>query len=106
MFFLQIVIGTRIISLCVCYRYEDLRALDGGADGLSVILPILKWASTILKPGGHLYLETDPCHPYVIPKKLEQLKKENSQFDISIEKVFKDFADKERFIVFRKDAKI
>ena len=33
------------------FRYEDLRALDGGSDGLAVIVPILKWASNILRSG-------------------------------------------------------
>ncbi len=30
--------------------YEDLRALDGGSDGLDVILPILNLADKVLPP--------------------------------------------------------
>ena len=33
------------------FRYEDLRALDGGSDGLAIIVPILKWGSNILRSG-------------------------------------------------------
>ena len=45
--------------------YEDLRALDGGADGLSVIIPIMKFASEHLVEGGLVLLEVDPCHPLI-----------------------------------------
>lgn len=37
--------------------YEPHRALDGGADGLRVVEPLIAQAVTLLKPGGHLILE-------------------------------------------------
>ena len=78
--------------------YEDLRALDGGARGLDVILDILKLADMMLVPDGLVYLEVDPCHPHILP---EQLIKQCIPFKII--KVIKDFQDKERFLVLSKD---
>ena len=83
-------------------RYEDLRALDGGADGLSVIVPILKFSSKSLRPGGHLFLETDPCHSFLIPEKLKLLKNEDPNFGMVLQRTVKDFAEKDRFIEFQK----
>jgi len=77
--------------------YEDLRALDGGAEGLDVIMDILELAAAKLAPGGLVILEVDPCHPYILPPKLEKL-----QHGFSVEKVFKDFAGKDRFMVIKK----
>ena len=77
--------------------YEDLRALDGGADGLDVILSILELASSRLRPGGLVILEVDPCHPYILPEKLE---KKNIKF--TVEKTVQDFAGKDRFMVLKK----
>jgi release factor glutamine methyltransferase len=78
--------------------YEDLRALDGGADGLDVIESILKWASRVLKPGGKIFLETDPCHHILLPETLKSLANEIPGFKIQMESVTKDFCSKERFI--------
>jgi len=78
--------------------YEDLRALDGGARGLDVILDILKLADEVLVPDGLVYLEVDPCHPHILP---EQLIKQCIPFKIT--KVLKDFQDKERFLVLSND---
>ena len=38
-------------------RFEPLRALDGGADGLDCITHIIRTAHLHLKPHGHLFLE-------------------------------------------------
>ena len=38
-------------------RYEDLRALDGGNDGLEVIKIVLHHANQTLRPGRTLLLE-------------------------------------------------
>lgn len=38
-------------------RYEDLRALDGGHDGLDVIKAVLHLAHELLPPTRHLLLE-------------------------------------------------
>merc|ERR1711983_731559 len=53
--------------------FEDLRALDGGAEGLDVIMSILELAGTKLESGGSVILEVDPCHPLILPPKLEEL---------------------------------
>lgn len=37
--------------------YEPHRALDGGADGLQVVTPLIAESIPLLKPGGHLILE-------------------------------------------------
>jgi len=74
--------------------YEDLRALDGGAEGLDVILDILELAGGCLVDGGSVVLEVDPCHPYILPPKLQNL---NSKFNI--QRVVPDICNKERFLV-------
>merc|ERR1719412_389791 len=77
--------------------YEDLRALDGGAEGLDVILAILDLANTKLGPGGRVILEVDPCHPFILPEKLLS---KNIKF--TVEKTVQDFAGKDRFMVLKK----
>jgi release factor glutamine methyltransferase len=37
--------------------YEPHVALDGGADGLRVVAPLISQSVALLKPGGHLILE-------------------------------------------------
>jgi len=76
------------------HAYEDLRALDGGAEGLDVILPILNLAAKLLKANKDAFvaLEVDPCHPYILPNKLVE-------FDAA--ETIKDFNDKDRFMVLR-----
>lgn len=74
--------------------YEDIRALDGGDDGLKIIKPLLKYAATSLKPGGRLLLEVDPSHPEYISfftKKYPMLK-------LRHEHTYKDFCNKDRFV--------
>jgi len=74
--------------------YEDLRALDGGAEGMDVILQLLELASQVLKKDHSAFvaLEVDPCHPHILPPKLEQF---------YASEVIKDFRDKERFMVLK-----
>jgi len=73
--------------------YEDLRALDGGAEGLDVILPILSLAGKQLH-GKHAFvaLEVDPCHPHILPNKL---------VEFHAAETIKDFNGKDRFMVLR-----
>ncbi|CAL7941771.1 unnamed protein product [Xylocopa violacea] len=74
--------------------YEDLRALDGGDDGLKVIKPLLKYAATALKPGGRLFLEVDTTHPEYIQfftTKYPVLK-------LQYEHTYKDFCNNDRFV--------
>lgn len=82
--------------------YEDLRALDGGADGLSVIIPIMKFASEHLVEGGLVLLEVDPCHPLILGDELE---KQNLGTSFRIIEVCKDFCDRDRFMVLQKQSK-
>ncbi|KOC61154.1 HemK methyltransferase family member 1 [Habropoda laboriosa] len=74
--------------------YEDLRALDGGEDGLKIIKPLLKYAATALKPGGRLLLEVNTTHPEYIQfftKKYPVLK-------LQYEHTYKDFCNNDRFV--------
>lgn len=80
--------------------YEDLRALDGGVDGLKVIDNILKISEIYLKPSGVLWLETHPSHPTLLTKRLS-----NEPSILKVEECFKDFCDKDRFIKLRKNTK-
>jgi len=82
--------------------YEDLRALDGGADGLSVIVPILKFASENLEEGGRVLLEVDPCHPLILET---ELRKQNLGTSLRITEVCKDFCERDRFMVLQKQSK-
>jgi len=79
--------------------FEDLRALNGGNFGLDVILDIVKLSRKLLKPGGKVYLEVDPCHPHLLPPKLGQL----PQPHFSLQSVHTDFNEKERFVILVKD---
>jgi release factor glutamine methyltransferase len=38
-------------------RYEPVRALDGGDDGLAIVHRVVEHAASLLRPGGHLLLE-------------------------------------------------
>ena len=74
--------------------YEDLRALDGGPEGLDVILPILELSASLLedRQTGFVALEVDPCHALLLPPRLDTF--------YAAETV-KDFNDKDRFMVMR-----
>ena len=76
--------------------YEDLRALDGGAEGLDLVLPILNLAGRILPPGAPVFLEVDPCHPHLLPEHLD------GDHPLQISQVLQDFTGKDRFIILRK----
>ncbi|XP_011637705.1 hemK methyltransferase family member 1 [Pogonomyrmex barbatus] len=74
--------------------YEDLRALDGGDDGLKVIKPLLKYAAKVLKPGGCLFVEVDPTH-------LEYIQFFTNKYtDLKLQHVhtYKDFCNNDRFV--------
>lgn len=79
--------------------YEDLRALDGGPDGLHTIKSILSLAAKRLCLQGHLWLEVDPSHPQQIEEHLKQYKSElNLQFISS----YKDMFGTDRFVEIKK----
>jgi len=78
--------------------YEDLRALDGGAEGLDVIISILRLAIKCLHPGGNIFLEVDPCHPHILP---DQIVKQGLPF--RIKETIKDFRGNDRFLIVERD---
>eukprot|EP00088_Acartia_fossae_P033145 TRINITY_DN33927_c0_g1_i1.p1 TRINITY_DN33927_c0_g1~~TRINITY_DN33927_c0_g1_i1.p1 ORF type:complete len:149 (-),score=12.19 TRINITY_DN33927_c0_g1_i1:60-506(-) len=77
--------------------YEDLRALDGGAEGLDVILAILKLSQRVLSVGSPIFLEVDPCHSLLLPNKLI-----DAQLPFHIKSVITDFSGKDRFLILEK----
>lgn len=81
------------------FLYEDLRALDGGHDGLHTIRSILTFASKRLCLQGHLWLEVDPAHPSKIEEYLINYRKDlNLQFIAC----YKDMFGRDRFVEIKK----
>ena len=85
-------------------RYEDLRALDGGKDGLQVIENIVMLSNLLLKPECYLFLEVDPCHAILMPKLLEKTKaKQNSSgYIMKLKSISKDYQENDRFAILQK----
>uniref|UniRef100_A0AAG5DW22 peptide chain release factor N(5)-glutamine methyltransferase n=1 Tax=Anopheles atroparvus TaxID=41427 RepID=A0AAG5DW22_ANOAO len=75
--------------------YEDLRALDGGNDGLTVIKAILRVASKHLAKDGVLWLEVDSTHPPVIEKFLT---KHGELMGLRFLASYQDLFHKDRFV--------
>ena len=71
-------------------------------DGLSVIIPILRFASEHLKEGGNVLLEVDPCHPLILETELQ---KQNLGTSLRVTEVCKDFCERDRFMVLQKQSK-
>lgn len=80
------------------YRYEDLRALEAGPDGLRVIKALLRLAQTLLKPGGPIFLEVDTTHPQLIKNWLSN----NPELNITFVRSMKDYCDRDRFVELKK----
>lgn len=82
--------------------YEDLRALDGGSDGLDVIKSILKFSSKRLRLQGHLWLEVsaqNPSHSSLIQSYLNENK---SSLNLQFIACYQDMFDKDRFVEIKK----
>lgn len=75
-------------------RYEDLRALDGGEDGLSLIKIIIQMSTNLLKAGGTLWLEVDPSHPEMIQDFLER----NKHLHLKYVASYPDLFHNDRFV--------
>lgn len=75
--------------------YEDLRALDGGEDGLTVIKSILHVTSKKLMSGGHLWLEIDPGQPDNIKKYVDE---HSEILKLKYVASYQDLFQKERFV--------
>ncbi|XP_053155881.1 MTRF1L release factor glutamine methyltransferase isoform X2 [Hemicordylus capensis] len=78
--------------------YEDLDALDGGNDGMSVIKEILNLASCILKDYGSMFLEVDPRHPEMVKNWLCN----HPDLFLFVSATHKDFCGKPRFLHIQK----
>ena len=76
------------------FRYEDMAALDGGEDGLQIIKSILRFSQQILNMDGKIFLEVDPSHPEMIKDFL----KSNTDLQLTLTHVHKDFLGRERFV--------
>ncbi|GAA2612657.1 peptide chain release factor N(5)-glutamine methyltransferase [Paractinoplanes durhamensis] len=50
--------------------HDPAEAVFGGADGLSVIRPVIALAATLLKSGGHVGIEHDDVHGDAVPELL------------------------------------
>lgn len=81
------------------YLYEDIRALDGGVDGLDLIKLILPLSAKYLKSGSHLWLEVDPRHPEIIAKIIENNQEE---WQLKYVSSYKDIFKKDRFLEIEK----
>ena len=92
-----------IIKLLVL-RYEDLRALDGGKDGLQLIEKIIVLSSVIVKANGYLFLEIDPCHTFLLPHLLNDINEKNHECgnEIVLQSIVKDYQNKDRFAILQK----
>lgn len=87
--------------------YEDVAALDGGSDGLSVVRLLLKFSPCWLEYGGKLLIEVDQSHPPFIRQLLESEQNSHPQSytvgqngRLKLTDVHKDFAGKDRFVEF------
>ncbi|KAM4654250.1 MTRF1L release factor glutamine methyltransferase isoform 3-T8 [Amazona ochrocephala] len=82
-------------------RYEDLDALDGGDDGMTVIKTILALAPSLLKDSGSVFLEVDPRHPNMVKDWLQA----HSNLLLVLCAVHKDFCGKPRFLHIQKQSR-
>uniref|UniRef100_A0A8B9J298 HemK methyltransferase family member 1 n=1 Tax=Amazona collaria TaxID=241587 RepID=A0A8B9J298_9PSIT len=82
-------------------RYEDLDALDGGDDGMTVIKTILALAPSLLKDSGSVFLEVDPRHPNMVKDWLQA----HSDLLLVLCAVHKDFCGKPRFLHIQKQSR-
>ncbi|XP_066968583.1 MTRF1L release factor glutamine methyltransferase-like isoform X2 [Macrobrachium rosenbergii] len=80
--------------------YEDMRALDGGKEGLDMIKPILLQFQHLLSAGKYLILEVDPCHQYLIPAWMAKQK----DMKLKLLEIIEDFQGKVRFLKFVKSS--
>ncbi|XP_042874961.1 MTRF1L release factor glutamine methyltransferase-like [Penaeus japonicus] len=78
--------------------FEDMRALDGGKDGLDTIKPILLHCQHFLPQACSILMEVDPCHRYLLPAWL----KTQPSIKLEISSVMQDLNGKDRFILFTK----
>ena len=73
-------------------EYEPLKALNGGSNGIEVLMKVILRASQLLKINGKLIIEIGYNQKYKVIKLL----KKNNFF---VNKIVKDFSNIERCIV-------
>ncbi|XP_004715300.1 MTRF1L release factor glutamine methyltransferase isoform X1 [Echinops telfairi] len=78
--------------------YEDLAALDGGKEGMDVIVHILALAPLLLKDSGSLFLEVDPKHPGLVGSWLQS----RPGLGLRLVAVRRDFCGRPRFLHIRR----
>lgn len=78
----------------VIFRHEDIRATDGGADGLRVVKPLLNYSAKALKPGGRLFIEINPVNSEYIPFFTTM----NTHLKLKHEHTYKDLSNFDRFV--------
>ncbi|XP_075403544.1 MTRF1L release factor glutamine methyltransferase isoform X2 [Tenrec ecaudatus] len=78
--------------------YEDPAALDGGKEGMDVIVHILALAPLLLKDSGSLFLEVDPRHPGLVGSWLQS----RPGLGLHLVAVRRDFCGRPRFLHIRR----
>lgn len=78
--------------------YEDLAALDGGEEGMDIILHLLALAPRLLKDSGSLFLEVDPRHPELVGSWLQS----RPGLCLELVAVRRDFCGRPRFLRIRR----
>ncbi len=80
--------------------YEDIRALDGGVDGLNLILDLIHQSAKLLSARGTrtLWMETDPAHPLMLLQRFEDVDSTLQGAGIEAIEWFKDFSGHPRLI--------
>lgn len=81
------------------YLYENIKALDGGKEGLDVIKLLLSVASKYLRKGGHLWIEVDSRHSQIIEKIVQNNQEE---WKLNFVASYKDIFKKDRFVEIQK----
>jgi release factor glutamine methyltransferase len=82
------------------YLFEDIRALDGGPEGMNVIRNLLKLSAKHLKPGGNLWIECDARHPEIIEKITQNFRE---QWKLKYVSSYQDIFKKDRFVEIEKE---
>lgn len=78
--------------------WEPRLALDGGADGLDVVRPLVDGAGSVLAPGGWLALEVGWDQTAAVSRRL----REGGEYDRVLER--EDLAGRPRYVLARKNA--
>ncbi|KAM6170238.1 MTRF1L release factor glutamine methyltransferase [Rhynchocyon petersi] len=78
--------------------YEDPLALDGGKEGMDIIIHILTLGPQLLKDSGSIFLEVEPRHPELVNSWLQS----HPDLHLSLVAVHKDLCGRPRFLHIQK----